>query len=84
MENAYAAAIQSVKAHIVNVYELYAVIADNVADAQNDNRALARLVAEFTLVMRDCDGFRHFPEWANADYAMVAEAVAELVEEWEF
>lgn len=76
-------AMQTVAFHIWNDRDMYAIIADNVKDAQNDSYAFATLIAEFTLYMREYDGFANFPAWARGDYSIVAEAVTNIVETWE-
>ena len=79
----FADSVECAKAHIMNIYEMYAVVSDNVADAKHDRASFAVLVAEFILSCETYGWLFKFPEWAKVDYGVICSALAELVEEWE-
>lgn len=83
MENAYTAAVETVKFYVLETYDFYAVIADNVRDARENRKDFATLIGCIMLILTNDDGFRHFPAEFHGDYSIVLDAVTEIVEEWE-
>ena len=79
----FADSVQSVKAHIMNIYEMYAVVSDNAIDAKHDRVRFAELVACFILSCEMYGWLAKFPEWANVNYGVICAALTELVDEWE-
>lgn len=80
---AFADSVESAKAHILNIYDMYAVVADNAVDAKNDRLRFGELVAEFILNSEEYGWLSKFPEWAGVDYAVIVSALDQLVTEWE-
>lgn len=79
----FAESVQSAKAHISHIYEMYAVVADNAIDAKHDRVRFAELVACFVLSCEEYGWLSKFPEWASVNYGVICAALTELVDEWE-
>lgn len=79
----FSESVDCAKAHILNIYDMYAVIADNAVDAKHSRLRFGELVGEFMLWSEQLGWLSKFPEWARVDYSVIISALDELVEEWE-